>query len=56
MMNVQELAALAIQVLDTQKAYFKSRDHQVLLESKRLEKLLREEALTILSDQESLGI
>lgn len=54
MLSAVELAALALKVLDTQRLYFKTRDHETLLKSKTLETELRLEASMILSKQDTL--
>lgn len=54
MMTAVQLAALALKVLDTQKRYFATRDHAVLIESKTLETRLRLECKEVLSKQDNL--
>jgi len=47
--DAENLAALAIEVLDAQQKYFKSRDRADLIASKQLESRLRKEARSILT-------
>jgi hypothetical protein len=53
--TLPELATLALAVLDAQQKYFKSRSRDDLIESKRLEKELREKSLTALAQAPALG-
>lgn len=54
MLDAVGLAALALKTLETQKKYFATRDHNVLLESKALETRLRFESNEIMSKQNRL--
>ena len=47
--DAENLAELAIEVLDAQQRYFKSRDRADLIASKQLESRLRKEARGILT-------
>ena len=48
----EDLAKLALQVLDAQQEYFRTRDHDRLRESKALERKLRQAANEILHPEQ----
>lgn len=50
-MTIKELAALAIEVLDAQKKYFRTRQKDDLFASKVLESKLKLAALSIIEEQ-----
>ncbi len=55
-MTIQELAALAIRTLDQQQKYFKTRSHYDLMNSKALEKELREAAVAIIGKSQDAEV
>ncbi len=53
MTDLETLAERVIEVLDTQARYFKTRDRDILIQSKGFERELRKQCETILRDKVS---